>query len=85
MDLAAQGVQVIVASHDYLFVRRLSLISEYNKRPDVPIQFFGLCPTEKGVEIESGNTLADLAHNPILDEFTRQADFEQRLFYEMPG
>lgn len=85
VDLAAQGVQVIVASHDYLFVRRLSLISEYKKSPNAPIRFFGLCPTDKGVEIETGDTLAELAHNPILDEFTRQADFEQQLFYETPG
>lgn len=81
LDLAAAGVQVIVSSHDYLFVRRLSLIAEYKKRPDVPIRFFGLSPSKAGVTVETGNVLADLAHNPILDEFTRQADFEQALFY----
>ena len=85
VDLAALGVQVIVTSHDYLFIRRLSLLSEYKKRPDVPIRFFGLCPTDRGVEIETGDVLADLAHNPILDELTRQGDYERELFYEAPG
>lgn len=82
IDLAALGVQVVVASHDYLFVRRLSLLSEYKKRPEVPIRFFGLCPTDQGVIVETGDKLADLAHNSILDEFTRQGEFEQALFYE---
>jgi len=83
VDLAAQGVQIFVASHDYLLVRRLSLIAEYKKHPEVPIRFFGFCPTPAGVTVEMGEILADLAHNPILDEFTRQADFEQALFYEI--
>jgi ABC-type transport system involved in cytochrome c biogenesis ATPase subunit len=82
IDLAKQGVQVIAASHDYLFVRHLSLLAEHRKHPDVPMRFFGFCPTEKdGVVIERGGTLVDLDHNPILDEFTRHVEREQALVF----
>lgn len=82
VDLAKQGVQVVVASHDYLFVRHLSLLAEYKKHPDAPMRFFGFCPTpDRGVIIEQGDTLIDLDHNPILDEFTRHVEREQELVF----
>ena len=82
IDLAKQGIQIVVASHDYLFVRHLSLMAEHKKHPDVPIRFFGFCPTpDRGVVIEQGDTLADLDHNPILDEFTRHVEREQALVF----
>lgn len=82
VDLAKQGVQVVVASHDYLFVRHLSLLAEYKKHPDAPMRFFGFCPTpDQGVVIEQGDTLIDLDHNPILDEFTRHVEREQELVF----
>ncbi|MFO0592640.1 MAG: AAA family ATPase [Polyangiaceae bacterium] len=82
IDLVKQGVQVVVTSHDYLFVRHLSLMAEHKRHPDVPMRFFGFCPTEdQGVVIEQGDTLADLDHNPILDEFTRHVEAEQALVF----
>ena len=83
IELAAQGVQIFVTTHDYLLAHRLSLAAEYKTRPDVTMKFFGFYRPEPGapVLVEEGDTLAGIAHNPILDEFTRHADHERSLFY----
>lgn len=91
IELAAQGVQIFVTTHDYLLAHRLSLAAEYKTRPDVTMKFFGFYRPAPGapVLVEEGDTLAGIAHNPILDEFTRHADHERSLFYaeaaETPG
>lgn len=79
--LADRGVQVFVATHDYLLSHELSLAVEYQTKPKAPTRFFAFSRTEDGsVEIESGDTLADLEHNPILEEFAAHYDRERELF-----
>lgn len=84
LELASQGVQIFVTTHDYLLSHKLSLIAEYKKRPDVPIRFFAFHRKDGGgsVVVDSGSTLAELPDNPILDEFARHYDFERELFDE---
>ncbi len=79
--LAASGVQIFLASHDFLLVHRLSQMAEYNVEPVVPIRFFSLYRPEPGapVEVEQADTLVDIEHNAILDEFARYYDREQAL------
>ncbi len=77
--LAKEGVQVFIATHDYLVTGELSLASEYKTEPQVPIRFLAMSREgDQPVEIQSGDTLADLEDNPILDEFaahyTREED-----------
>ena len=80
--LAANGVQVFVATHDYLLSRELSMASEYKTEPVVDIKFFACSRTEnrEAVTIQSGTTFTDLAKNPILEEFAAQYDRERMLF-----
>jgi hypothetical protein len=87
LALGKRGVQIFITTHDYLLSRRLSLLAEYKKCPDVPIRFFVFHrPVEEGpVLVDSGNTLADLPANPILDEFTRQYEMEREFFYGNEG
>ncbi len=87
LRLARQGIQVFVASHDYLLTTRLSLASEYaGQIPEdlrCPVKFFGLVRRggdEKGVAVSSGAKLADLADNPILAEYAALYDYEGGLF-----
>ncbi len=79
--LAVSGVQIFLASHDFLLVHRLSQAVEYKVEPGVPIRFFSLYRPELGapVEVERGDTLIDIEHNAILDEFARYYDREQVL------
>jgi len=79
--LAASGVQIFLASHDFLLVHRLSQAAEYQVEPRVPVRFFSLYRPEPGapVEVEQADTLVDIEHNAILDEFARYYDREQAL------
>ena len=87
LRLAGQGVQIFVASHDYLLTTRLSLASEYpDAIPDefrCPVKFFSLVrrgSNEKGVAVSSGSKLADLHDNPVLAEYAALYDYEGDLF-----
>lgn len=82
VKLAEHGVQVFIATHDYLLSSRLSLLSEYNLVPRAPIRFFAFYrkPASASVTVESGRTLADLPEDPIVDEFAKHYDFERQLF-----
>ena len=79
--LTRGGVQVFVATHDFLLSHTLSLAAEYRIRPRVPMRFFALSRQNSGpVTVESADTLADLSHNPILEEFAAHYDRERALF-----
>lgn len=81
--LSEQKVQIFLATHDTLVAQRVSLATEYGLRPTTPTRFIGLYRDSAGVvRADSGQVLADLAHNPILEEFTRFADDERRAFEE---
>ena len=83
--LAAAGVQVFVATHDYLLTHELSLAAEYPEQQSrelkCPIRFFALSRgAAGGVISQPGNILADLQDNPILDEFSALYDRRRNLF-----
>lgn len=80
-QLAASGVQVFLATHDYLLSQELSLAVEYGTEPNVQTRFFALSRTgEEKVDIESGDVLSDLTDNAILEEFAAHYEREQKLF-----
>jgi ABC-type transport system involved in cytochrome c biogenesis ATPase subunit len=83
--LAASGVQVFVATHDYLLTHELSLGAENSdslpKEQKCPIRFFGMSRAEDGgVTAQPGEILADLRDNAILDEFAALYDRRRQLF-----
>lgn len=82
LELASRGMQIFVTTHDYLLAHKLSLLSEYGKRPDVPIRFFAFhrVKPHSPVIVGAGDTMAALPDNPMLDEFLRHYDFERDLF-----
>jgi energy-coupling factor transporter ATP-binding protein EcfA2 len=79
--LAKAGVQIFVATHDYLLARELSMEAEHN--PDeVDTRFFGLhrASDDGPVEAESAPYWGDLQHNPIVAEYSAHYEREQELF-----
>jgi predicted ATPase len=77
-ELASVGVQVFITTHDYLLTGELSLAAEYQTQPNVPIRFFAMSREgDNPVNVQSGDTLADLHDNPILDEFAEHYQREQ--------
>ncbi len=83
LRLAIGGVQVVIATHDYLLTNELSLQAEYQteQAQKAPIRFFSFYRSgDHSVEIQQGDTLADLRQNPIMEEFEALYNREQRLF-----
>ncbi|MCP4345963.1 MAG: AAA family ATPase [Desulfobacterales bacterium] len=82
--LAASGMQIFIATHDYLLSHELSLLAEYPSDTNIDIRFFALHKPDRkaGVSVESGQTLAEIKHNPILEEFAAHYDRESSLFYK---
>lgn len=87
VDMAKLGVQIVLATHDYLLSSRLSLLAEYEQVPPNTIRFFSLAREvpDGPVQVTAGDTLADLPENLIADEFARQYDFRRELFDRSHG
>jgi ABC-type polar amino acid transport system ATPase subunit len=81
VNLANAGVQIFIATHNYLFSHEISLRAEYGLNRN--IKFFSLYREagRDGVQVESGNTLAQLANNPILEAYVAHNERETDLFY----
>jgi ABC-type hemin transport system ATPase subunit len=86
LALAAAGIQVFVATHDYLLTNELSLVAEYGTPEATAAKPRFFCLSQPGprepVQVECGDTIADLQTNPILEEFAAHYDREQKLFAE---
>lgn len=61
-QLAASGIQVLAATHDYALMSELSLTGSGESNA-----FFGLVRTDTGVVVGRGARAIDLPDNPILD------------------
>jgi hypothetical protein len=79
--LAAGGVQVIIATHDFLLADEISRWAQYrdvlDNRPEV--RFFVFAQTDKGAIVRSANTFVEAEPNLILQEFSEHYDNEQHL------
>jgi predicted ATP-dependent endonuclease of OLD family len=67
--LAQNGMQIFIATHDYLLTYLLSLSAEYPKNDTPPMRFFGFYKSENGTEVEFANTMNGIKNNAILEEF----------------
>lgn len=85
MKLAGAGVQLFVATHDYLLSNEFSLAAEYQTREGEAAdpRFFclGRAKPNGPIRVATGKTLADVPENPILEEFAAHYDRERNLFY----
>jgi hypothetical protein len=76
--LARNKVQVVLATHDHLLTRRLSLAAQYSRDAEpVKMRFHSFYPSADGISAESARLLSELRHNSILDEFARFYEDEQ--------
>jgi predicted ATPase len=78
-SVAAQGVQVFVATHDTLLCQRLSLPAEMARKHRVPTKFFGLYRDHNDVvAVDEAETLDGIEHNAIFDEFVKFREEQQQ-------
>ncbi len=81
MTLARQGVQIFVATHDYLLTHYLSSHTEYQEVTQAPaMRFFSFYKTENGTKIETADTIAGIQNNVLLDEYSALYDLEGSFF-----
>ena len=81
MSLARQGVQIFVATHDYLLTHYLSSHAEYQEVTQAPaMKFFSFYKTENGTKIETADTIAGIQNNVLLDEYSALYDLEGSFF-----
>ena len=64
LELARQGVQIFIASHDYFFPQ----YSEVFAQEADAVVFHSLYKTEEGVQCETNSQFSNLTHNSIIDE-----------------
>jgi energy-coupling factor transporter ATP-binding protein EcfA2 len=79
--LALGGVQIFLATHDFLLARAISFWEQYPSSTRSPnVRFFGLKrrTDAAGVSIHEGSFLS-LPDNHLIDAYLRQNDEEQRL------
>jgi energy-coupling factor transporter ATP-binding protein EcfA2 len=80
--LAEAGVQILVATHDYLIADAVSRWSEYRTVVErtADVRFFQLRrDVDDEVRVDQADTFIDLPRNPLLDAFLDHHDEEQRL------
>jgi len=85
ISLAEQGVQLFIATHDYLLIHLLSLKAEYRSiEKNIPdMKFFSLQKTDEQLTVEQADTLLKISNNPILDEYAAYFDLEQEFAQKM--
>jgi predicted ATP-dependent endonuclease of OLD family len=67
--LAQNGVQVFVATHDYLLTYLLSLSAEYPQMDTPDMRFFSFYKGENGTQVEWTTTMNGIKNNAILEEY----------------
>jgi predicted ATP-dependent endonuclease of OLD family len=78
ISLANQGIQIFIATHDYLLTHLLSLRAEYRSIESAPdMKFFSLQKDDEQITIEQEDNLVKISNNPILDEYAAYFDLEQ--------
>ncbi|HZJ96241.1 MAG TPA: AAA family ATPase, partial [Oligella sp.] len=73
-SLAANGVQVFIATHSLFLLRELEIIAANENDTRFTQRYFSLNPEGGSVIIEQGNELADLQTLVMLDETLQQSD-----------
>lgn len=83
MELAKMGVQVFVTTHDYFVQQSFNMLAAYpESNPNkLKIQFLSLFKDRERLAFEQSDSVADLQHNAIMEEFDALYDREQRLIY----
>lgn len=73
VEIAASGIQVILATHSLFLLRELEILMAGRRRP-LDTGFFGLHATDAGVAVKQGGSADDIGDITMLDEELLQSD-----------
>lgn len=74
IHLAAQGIQVFIATHSLFLLRELEILLTAPNREELGVRYFGLRSAENGVAVLQGESLDDIGDITSLDESLQQSD-----------
>ncbi len=74
LHLCRSGIQVFVATHSLFLMRELDILLRTAEFAETPRRFFGLHPTEAGVEVQQGESIDDIGEITSLQEELSQSD-----------
>jgi len=69
LELARNGQQIILATHDYVLLKWFDLLADESKGDQVRYHSLTLDPDSKEVRLESSDDFAEIQHNPIDEAF----------------
>ena len=78
--LAKMGVQVFATTHSYFVQQAFDYLQRIDK--EVKVEFFSLYHDGNEIAVEQKDTVVDLEHNSIMEEFDAVYDREQDVFYD---
>jgi hypothetical protein len=67
VGLAAQGVQVVLATHSLFVLREVEILLRDQRYKAVPRSFFALAPSKQGVKVSQGASFEDVDPIPSLE------------------
>lgn len=77
-SLAKGGVQIILATHDYLIADRLSLLAETSANA-APVRFFGMQRGPTGAAVaDTADRLSDLNRNLLFEAVREHGQYQRR-------
>lgn len=74
VHLAAQGIQVFIATHSLFLLRELEILLGMPTRQDIAVQYFGLRGGASGVEMQQGVSIDAIGDITALEESLQQSD-----------
>lgn len=74
LALAANGIQVFVATHSLFFLRELEMLGGSGRYRGLASRYFALKADVQGVMLEQGDRIDDLQTLVLLDEELAQSD-----------
>jgi ABC-type polar amino acid transport system ATPase subunit len=70
LELSRQGVQIFLATHDYIFAKYL----EVKMNETDAVKFHSLYKTDDGVKCETRDNFRDMTQNPLISSFDTLID-----------
>jgi predicted ATPase len=74
VNLAAQGIQVFIATHSLFLLRELEILLGDVTRQGIAARYFGLSKGVSGVEMQQGAHIDDIGDFAALEESLQQSD-----------
>lgn len=74
VHLAAQGIQVFIATHSLFLLRELEILLTSQSSKQISVQYFGLTQGSTGVEMHQGRHIDDIGDITVLEESLQQSN-----------